>query len=330
MVGVLLVPAFGLTSLLIAPRSTGISNVLFEEDNEVAHTLVLRRGANRVLVMNNNAQAGSANYKTGFGAASVSLPVALRGSPPDDILLVAVGVGNSWIAAQRYDASITAVDINPAVFRAMPLMHPEAVAETLTSPRNRPIVADGRNYLLLSNRTYRPHQRRPGSPITQPGMVNLHTREFYELVKARLKPDGVLYMRLSNTVDNEVFYRMLVRSIAEVFPEVTLWSFENGVDVVAANWMFSALTERDDLIDGGISGELDDWFLMGLPDVDRYVAGVESVTDDRPRLEYYLLARLFGAWPDGTPYLTDPKATRQQLQANRRPLASYLNEIRGD
>lgn len=153
-VGVLLVPVFGLTGLLIFPGATGPSNVLFEEDNEVAHTLVLKRGANRVLVMNNHAQAGSANYKTGFGAASVSLPVALRGRPPEDILLVAVGVGNSWVAAQRYAASITAVDINPAVFRAMPLMHPDGIAATLTSPNNRPIVADGRNYLLLSNQTY--------------------------------------------------------------------------------------------------------------------------------------------------------------------------------
>lgn len=63
---------------------------------------------------------------------------------------------------------------------------------------------------------------------------------------------------------------------------------------------------------------------------DLYVAGVEPVTDDRPRLDYYLLARLFDAWPDGTPYLTDVKATRQELLAHRQPLASYLAEIRAN
>jgi spermidine synthase len=328
--GLLVIALFALAGLTIFPSATARSDVLFEEDNAVAHTLVLKRGSNRLLVMNNHAQAGSTDYKTGFGAASMSIPVALLGRPPDDILIVAVGVGNSWVASQRYAASITAVDINPAVFRAMPMMHPASIAMALTSPKNETVVADGRNYLLLSDRTYDVINVDPGPPITQPGMVNLHTREFYELAKARLKPDGVLYMRLSNTVDNEIFYRMLVRSIAEVFPEVTLWSFENGIDVIAANWRFSTLTYRDDLIDGAISGQLDDWFLMGRPGVDQYVAGVDLVTDDRPRLEYYLLARLFGVWPDGTPHLTDVKATRQELQANRVPLASYLTEVRLD
>lgn len=302
-------------------------DVLFEEDNEVAHTLVLGRRANRLLIMNNNAQAGSSDYETGFGARTISIPAALIGHPPTDILLIAVGVGNSWIAAQRYDAHITAVDINPAVFRAMRVMHPPAIVEQLAGPRNHPVVADGRNYLFLSDRLYDIINIDPGPPITQPGMVNLHTREFYELVKAHLKPRGVMYMRLSQTVDNEVFYRMLVRSIAEVFPEVTLWSFEDGVDVIAAAWEFRTVTNRNDLIDPRVFGEMDDWFLMGRNEVKRYVEGYPPVTDDRPRLEYFLLTRLRGSWPDGTPYEVDEKRNRRFLLANRVPMKWYLREI---
>ena len=301
--------------------------VMFEEDNEVAHTLVVRRGRNRHLIMNNNAQAGTTDYESGFGARTVGIPIALRGEPPRKILLIAVGVGNSWIASQRYDAEVTAVDINPAVFRAMPAMHPPEYVEPLSDPKNRPIVADGRNFLLLTDEKYDLINIDPGPPITQPGMVNLHTREFFELASQRLTPRGVLYMRLAQTLDNEVFYRMLVRAIADVFPEVTLWTFDNGVDVIAANWKFETVTRRDDLIDGDVFGEMDDWFLIGRPQVDEYVAGYPPITDDQPRLEYYLLSRLRGVWPNGTRYLVNVKENRDHLIEHDVPMQSYLREV---
>lgn len=66
-------------------------------------------------------------------------------------------------------------------------------------------------------------------------MVNLHTAEFYRLAKARLKPGGVLIQRLSGGADSEAFYPELLRAIADVFPEVTVWSFlSRGLDVIAS------------------------------------------------------------------------------------------------
>ena len=44
------------------------------------------------LIMNNNAQAGSPDYESGFGAQTIGIPAALIGRPPTDILLIAVGV----------------------------------------------------------------------------------------------------------------------------------------------------------------------------------------------------------------------------------------------
>lgn len=134
-------------------------------------------------------------------------------------------------------------------------------------------------------------------------------------------------MRLSQNLDNEIFYRMLVRSVTEVFPEVTLWSFEEGVDVIAADWEFSTVTNRSDLIDPRVFGEMDDWFLMGRQEVRQYVEGYPPVTDDRPRLEYFLLARLRRAWPDGTPYEVDERRNRRFLVANRVPMKRYLQEV---
>jgi spermidine synthase len=184
--------------------------------------------------------------------------------------------------------------------------------------------------LLLTDEQYDLINIDPGPPITQPGMVNLHTREFFELAKARLAPGGVLYMRLSQTLDNEVFYRMLVRSISDVFSEVTLWTLAEGVDIIAADQPFETVTEHPDLISGDVFGELDDLFLMGREEVDRYVAGYPPITDDHPRLEYYLLARLRGAWPDGTPYLVNLRRNREYLLENRVPLRKHLLELFDD
>jgi spermidine synthase len=154
------------------------------------------------------------------------------------------------------------------------------------------VVGDARNFLLLDDRKYDIINIDPAPPITQPGMVNLHTIEFYRLARARLKPGGVLIQRFSGEPDSEAFYPELLKSIADVFPEVTVWSFlRTGLDVIASDRPLSTFHTNPALIEPVIAAYAPRAFVFGRQDVDRYVEGAQSITDNRPVLEYNLLSR---------------------------------------
>jgi spermidine synthase len=293
---------FGAVVLLVAlvvpfPTMTRFTapdapKVIFEEDNSVAHTLVLDSGKrSRWLVVNNHMVSGL-DPQHAFGRASIQIPTALLGRAPKDILVLCVGTGGSWAGTLRYDANVVAVDINPAVFRALPLLHPADRYRLMNAPNRTPVVGDARNFLLLDDRRYDVINIDPAPPITQPGMVNLHTVEFYRLAKARLKPGGVLIQRFSGEPDSEAFYPELLKSIADVFPEVTVWSFlRTGLDVIASDRPLTTFHTNPALIEPVIAAYAPRAFVFGRQDVDRYVEGARSITDDRPILEYNILSR---------------------------------------
>lgn len=293
--------------------------VIFEEDNSVAHTLVLDTGnASRTLIVNNHAVSGI-NPEHAFGRASIQIPVAFLGHVPKDILVLCVGTGGSLAATLRYDANVVAVDINPAVYRAMPLLHSPQRYAQITGDNVTRLVGDARNFLLLDDRRYDVINIDPAPPITQPGMVNLHTVEFYRLAKQRLKPGGVLIQRLSGGPDSEAFYPELLRAIGEVFPNVLVWSFlSRGVDVIASEKPLDRFNVDPTLIDRDIAAIAPRTFLFGRRELDRYVEPVVAVTDDRPSLEFNILSH----WSEDR---FDTARTRnlERLLAMRVPLDQY-------
>jgi spermidine synthase len=301
-------------------RFTGADRpqVILEEDNSVAHTLVLASGSGRYLVVNNHSVSG-VDPRHAFGRASIQIPAALLARKPESILVLCVGTGGSWAGTIRYDADVVAVDINPTVFRALPLLHPPDRYAKMKA-NGQPVVADARNFLLLDQRQYDIINIDPAPPITQPGMVNLHTTEFYRLARARLKPGGVLIQRFSGEPDSEAFYPELLRSISDVFPEVTVWAFlRRGMDVIASDRPLRTFSTSSDLIDPQIASVAPNTFLFGRAEVDAYVEHVLPVTDDRPSLEFNILSR----WRDQR-FTTLRDENLSRMSALRRPIGAYL------
>lgn len=302
------------------------AKVLFEEDNHVGHTLIVERetGAKVMIVNNYSVSQRLANNLP--RDATIQIPVALHGRKPKDVLILCVGTGGSWKSTIQYDARVVAVDINPAVFRGMVFIHPPEVTTALGATNMHPVVNDARNYLLLDDRKYDLISIDPAPPITQPGMVNLHTREFYQLVKARLKPGGVLCQRFSTNVDSELFYKALLRSISDVFKDVTVWNFlAGGMDVIASDEPLKVLHGRSELIDPQLFEMAENYFICGQREVAEYVEGVAPVTDDRPLLEYHLLRRLAAKCGHGPPWLGAGR-NREELLSLKRPMADYIRK----
>jgi spermidine synthase len=117
------------------------------------------------------------------------IPLVLHPAPRD-VLSICFGVGNSLAAILVHPvAHVDAVELSPGVVDAAPLFR-KTNRDVLTDPRVRLTIADGRNFLLASHDAYDVIRLDPPELHTA-GVVNLYTREFYELARAHLRPGGI-------------------------------------------------------------------------------------------------------------------------------------------
>ena len=86
-------------------------------------------------------------------------------------------------------------------------------------------IGDGRQELLRRSQRYDLITLEPPPPSAA-GVVNLYSRDFYELCRARLAPGGLMAQWWPLPAQNDEDSRSLVRSFLDVFPHATAWSTE--------------------------------------------------------------------------------------------------------
>ena len=84
------------------------------------------------------------------------------------------------------------------------------------------IVNDGRNHLLLTNKTYDVIASEPSNPWLA-GVGNLFTREAFQLSHDHLKPNGVMCQWIHNYSLEETDFLSIVKTFGDVFPSIQLW-----------------------------------------------------------------------------------------------------------
>jgi tetratricopeptide (TPR) repeat protein len=60
------------------------------------------------------------------------------------------------------------------------------------------------------------------------GIANLYTREFYQVIKSKIKDDGIFAQWFHNYSMSPDDFRMVFRTFAEAFPHVSLWSMKES------------------------------------------------------------------------------------------------------
>src|SRR5262249_27062007 len=149
------------------------------------------------------------------------LPMLLHPAPTR-ILSICFGVGNSLAALVRHPIEwVEAVELSPGVVGAAPLFA-RTNRDVLADPRVRLTITDGRNFLLTSHETYDVIRLDPPELHTA-GVVNLYTREFYELARDHLRPGGIFSIWVNIVMTPEADLRLLVRTLASVFPYANVW-----------------------------------------------------------------------------------------------------------
>jgi predicted membrane-bound spermidine synthase/tetratricopeptide (TPR) repeat protein len=100
-------------------------------------------------------------------------------------------------------------------------------SSVLEDKRVRVIPTDGRNYILATPKYYDIITAEPSNPWIA-GIANLYTREFYQVIKSKIKDDGIFAQWFHNYSMSPDDFRMVFRTFAEAFPHVSLWSMKES------------------------------------------------------------------------------------------------------
>jgi predicted membrane-bound spermidine synthase/tetratricopeptide (TPR) repeat protein len=195
-------------------------------------------------------------------------------------------------------------------------------SSVLEDKRVRVIPTDGRNYILATPENYDVITAEPSNPWIA-GIANLYTREFYQVIKSKIKDDGIFAQWFHNYSMSPDDFRMVFRTFAEAFPYVSLWSMKESdfllvgskrpqvFDYAAVKKIYDKNeTLRSDLDYLGLS---DVYAVQGFYRMNRdgflaFSKGADINTDDGAQLEF-----------------SAPKNLRRATtELNRRLMAPYL------
>lgn len=254
----------------------------------------------RRLYVNQTSYASTSEYARRYHKLLGHLPALLH-PEPEHSLVIAFGTGMTAGALARHPEvkRVDCVDLSSAVFAAAP-QFAAANGDVARQAKTRLILEDGRNFLLLTRERYDLITLEPPPPRFA-GVAGLYSREFYLLLRERLREGGVAAQWIPMHSHTEEEMRMLVRSFVEVFPESTLWlpverdailvgAVSPGrIDAAAIERRASVGAVATDLADAGIGSAAALFATLAL-DRDRlqaYVQGVSPITDDRPEIEFF-------------------------------------------
>jgi spermidine synthase len=149
---------------------------------------------------------------------------ALLAPEARDVCLIGLGSGISLgaLALHEQFERLDCVEISAEVVRGAEYFEPFNRGVLQGDPRVRLIHADGRNHLALTDRDYDLIISQPSNPWIA-GVSNLFTREFFGLCGRRLRPGGVACVWLQGYMMSADNFRMIVRTLTEVFPFVSVW-----------------------------------------------------------------------------------------------------------
>jgi spermidine synthase len=275
-------------------------DLLFYKDGINTTLSVDRVGEYRYYRSNGKTDASTNPHDLAVQVLLGQIPMLLHPNPRD-VFDLGLGTGASAAAVARYPVrSIDIVDIEPAGTEAIRFFESEN-RRILSDPRVHFRPADGRNALLARHRSYDVIICDP-SDIWVAGVANLFTREFYELARSRLNPQGLFVQWWHTHALDPKHMKLIVATFRRVFPHASYWRPSVGDVIMVGSvtpvpWDYARLRERvtttpgvaDDLRSLGLWSPLSLFSAFVLSDADlaRFVAGVhEDHVDDHPIVEY--------------------------------------------
>jgi spermidine synthase len=282
--------------LRLAVRRRG--DIVFYADRGEGLVTVRRSPAGILSLQINGKTEASTGGDMATQILAAHLPL-LAHPHPERVLVIGLASGITLGGVGKHPVtSIQAIEIAPAVVQAARAFD-EANGGALDDPRLDLVLDDARSRLLVRPDRFDVITSQPSNPWVA-GVSNLFTREFYRLVRSRLRPGGLFCQWVQAYRIDPEDLRGIVRSFLEVYPDATLWEESAGggdyfllggdgpLRLDPARLAAAGDPVWRDLARGGVDGPADflTRFVAGPRGLAAFSAGARVHTDDDLYLEW--------------------------------------------
>lgn len=228
------------------------------------------------------------------------LPLLIHRDEPTSALVIGFGTGITAGALSQYPGLQQRVvaELLPSVVRAAGQFQGNYGAGT-TDKGLDIRLRDGRRELLASGQTYDLITLEPPPPSAS-GVVNLYSRDFYQLAGSRLNKNGLVAQWWPLATQNNEDSQAMVRAFLDVYPYATLWTTELHEMMLVGSFQPIELDANDiarRFAQPGVAAALGEVGVSSPAAVlatwvgdramlERYAGGADAVTDDHPSIEY--------------------------------------------
>jgi len=219
-------------------------NLLFYSEGLTA-TVAVAQDPNGIRSLLINGKPDASNVPTGDMRTQLLLGhlPSLLAEHTQDALVIGLGSGVTAGALAKHQFNrIDIVEIEQKVAQASAYFEEEN-GSILKSNHVRLIVDDGRNVVQHASGFYDVITSEP-SNLWMSGVANLFTREFFQSVQKRLRPDGVLcqWIHLYQISAHDVL--VFLKTIHSVFPHLAIWVDGSDMLILAGNRPFNLDQQR--------------------------------------------------------------------------------------
>jgi predicted membrane-bound spermidine synthase len=256
------------------------------------------------LITNRFSMSGTSPHAKRYMKLFVYLPVALM-REPRSALLISYGVGSTAkaLADTASLEAIDVVDISRDILEMSSVVYDDDV-NPLRDRRVRAFVEDGRFFLSSTDKRYDLITSEPPPPKLA-GVVNLYSREYFELIRERLNRGGYASYWLPVHQLEPLDSLAIINAFCAAFEDCSLW-VGAGLDWVllgsngatnrpsaaqfGAQWRDPVVGPELRALGFESAEQLGSLFLADAAQLGKLAEGIPPVIDDRPhRLSPYPL-----------------------------------------
>ncbi len=201
------------------------------EGRSATASITVNKAGNRILYLNGIAEVTNDKPALRTFRLMALLPYVIHPAP-DNALMITFGAGVSAGLAVHLFPEVSCVEINETCTDIARIFKREN-RNVLDADNLKVHITDGRNYLRHSHKKHSVIISDATHPHSYDSWV-LFTEEFYRLCIKRLDNDGVFcqWLPLHGLAPEQ--FRIILNTITDVFPDVTLWSVDNAYCLMLA------------------------------------------------------------------------------------------------
>jgi spermidine synthase len=194
--------------------------------------VISQRGDQRFFYVSGKSEASSVLIDMRLQRMMGHLPALVHSSDPAprSVLVVGFGAGVTAGSFVPYPdvGSIVICELEPLIPPASDEFFAKENYHVLRDPRARVVYDDARHYTLITPEKFDVITTDPIHPWVK-GTSTLYSKEYFEMVRSRLKPGGVAAQWLPIYESDEETVRSELATFFSVFPNATVWSnYLNG------------------------------------------------------------------------------------------------------